>query len=134
MTPGFSKSLRLDGPAIGLSFACLLHCVGLPLVIALLPAAASWLDVPETFHLFAFALALPASAVALSAGYRHHGAKAPMAFGIAGLLLLGVGALGGVSEFVETGATLAGGGLLILGHIGNWRLRRCSATPLQITD
>jgi hypothetical protein len=113
----------LDAAAIGASAACLVHCLMLPLLFAALPAASRLLSLPESFHLAAFAFAVPASAIAMGTGYRHHGALLPAGFGAIGLLLIGIGALGGLELLLETGVTVAGSLLLATGHLGNWRLR-----------
>jgi hypothetical protein len=120
----FSRpSPRADGIAAGLSLLCLVHCLGLPLAIAMVPALASALSLPETVHLGLFLLAVPASAVALLAGYRHHGAMLPALFGGLGLALLGIGALAAQSELQETGFTVVGSMVLAGAHLRNWRLR-----------
>jgi len=113
----------LEGLAISASAACLVHCLGVPLLFALLPAASSLLGVPESFHLVAFIIAVPASGLALLSGYRRHGAMLPVLCGAGGLLLLGAGALGGQAYLVETGLTVIGSLVLGFGHLRNWRLR-----------
>lgn len=110
-----------DGAAIGASALCLIHCLALPVLIALLPALADLLAVPESFHLAALAFAVPASAVALGTGYRRHGMLLPAAIGVMGLGLLGWGALGGHAVATETGLSVLGSILLAAGHVWNWR-------------
>lgn len=116
----------LDGLVVGASAACLVHCLALPLLFALVPPAAAVLGVPHEFHLALFALAVPASAVALCSGYRRHGMVLPAALGTLGILLLGLGALAGFRIAAETGLTVAGGFLLAAGHLRNWRLQKAS--------
>jgi hypothetical protein len=116
--------LWLDAVAIGASFACLVHCLLLPLLFAALPALTRVVAVPESFHIAAFLFAIPASAWAMRAGHRHHGALLPAVFGAIGLLLLGGGALGGFDLAVETGVTVLGSLLLASAHWVNWSLRR----------
>lgn len=113
----------LDGAAIAVSFACLVHCLLLPLLFALLPAASQAFGLPEFFHLAAFLFAVPASGLAMTAGYRLHGALLPALMGAIGLVLIGLGALGGFELMLETGVTVAGSLLLAVGHVRNWRLR-----------
>lgn len=131
----------LDGLAIAASTACLVHCLLLPILFALLPAASAFLRVPEGFHVAAFLLAVPASAMAMRSGYRHHGIVLPAAFALVGLILLGLGALGGLGFLVEAGTSVIGSLLLAFGHLSNWRLRQkalgASGTNMQrctITD
>ncbi|MCJ8156246.1 MerC domain-containing protein [Sphingomonas sp. LaA6.9] len=119
-----SRAQRIwDGAAIGASALCLAHCLGLPVLIAMLPALADLLAFPESFHLAAFAFALPASGIALLAGYRRHGLLLPAIMGAVGLLLIGWGATGGHRIAIETGLTVLGSLLLAMGHIWNWRAR-----------
>lgn len=120
---GGRSSSWLDMFAIGASAVCLAHCLMLPLLFALLPAASRLFAVPEALHIWAFALAIPASALAMRAGYRHHGIAHPALLGLLGLILLGVGALGGLRLLMETGFTVMGSVLLAIGHLSNWRLR-----------
>lgn len=122
-----ASSTWLDLAAIGASGACLLHCLLLPVLLALLPAAGRLIHVPEGFHLAAFAAAIPASTVAMLLGYRWHCATHPMAMAAVGLALLGYGALGGPGLIVETGFSVLGSLILALGHVRNWRLRSRSS-------
>lgn len=126
----------LDRLAIGASFACLVHCLVLPMVIAASPTLASVLDMPEALHVWAFALALPVSALAMARGFRRHGLWLPAALGAGGLMLLGVGVLAGLAASLETGLTLAGSAVLALAHVRNWQLRAASASAatLQPSD
>ena len=112
----------LDSIAIGASFACLMHCLALPLLLAALPAASKLLDVPESFHLMMLAIALPISAFALVNGYRKHGATIPSALGVIGLSLMSVGVFWSDSKSLETGLTVLGSVMLALAHIGNWQI------------
>jgi hypothetical protein len=113
----------LDVLAIGASGACLLHCLFLPLTFAILPAAARFIELPESFHIAAFATAVPASALAIIAGYRRHGALLPGIIAGPGLLLIGFGALGGFDLILETGLSVLGSVILAVGHLTNGRLR-----------
>ncbi|KAA9020804.1 MerC domain-containing protein [Sphingobium limneticum] len=111
----------LDGLALCASSLCTLHCLGLPLLFALLPAFASRIDPGESFHLVMLALAVPTSLFALVQGRRRHGGWAPLPIGIAGLTLMGVGALIAEDALAETLWTVAGSLMLAGAHILNWR-------------
>lgn len=113
----------LDGLSVGASFLCLIHCLALPILIAALPALARALDLREGFHLLVLAGAIPASAIALKGGHRRHGALVPVFAGIAGLVLMTVGALFVSRVATETALTVTGSLLLAGAHIANWRLR-----------
>ncbi|MFC3441957.1 MerC domain-containing protein [Sphingobium rhizovicinum] len=111
----------LDGFALCASSLCTLHCLGLPLLFALLPALASRIDPGESFHLIMLALAIPTSLFALAQGWRRHGGTLPMVAGVAGLILMAVGALAADGVLAETLWTVSGSLLLATGHILNWR-------------
>lgn len=111
----------LDGFALCASSLCTLHCLGLPLLFALLPAFASRIDPGESFHLIMLALAVPTSLLALVQGQRRHGGRAPILAGVAGLTLMSIGALVAHGELAETLWTVAGSLLLAGAHILNWR-------------
>ncbi|SOB87275.1 MerC mercury resistance protein [Sphingomonas guangdongensis] len=110
-----------DVVAIGASALCLLHCLALPAAILLLPALAVFLQVPESFHLAALAVAVPTSAVALGAGYRTHETAQAIGVALPGIALLAWGALMAQGVAAETGSTVAGALLLALAHVLNWR-------------
>lgn len=116
-----------DGLSIGASLACLVHCLVLPLIILLLPTLATFLAVPEEFHLWALAFAVPTSVVALALGYRRHGRHRPWQLGAAGLVLLAAGALLMPDAIAETAFTVVGALLLSLGHVLNWRVSAAAA-------
>lgn len=118
-----------DGLAIGASTLCLVHCLVLPALILLLPALATILAVPEEFHLWALALAVPTSLFALASGHRRHGRRQPALAALPGLLLLALGALAAPDEATETWLTVAGSILLATGHAINWRATRHSPHP-----
>lgn len=120
-----SRSFFLDGAAIGASLLCLIHCIGLPVLFALLPALAT-LGLPssEGLHLILLLTAIPISALALVGGWRAHGAIVPLLLGAAGLAGLGAGLAFGSVPGAETALTVAGSLALASAHIGNWRRLR----------
>jgi len=121
MIPAARRQNWLDALAAGASLACLVHCLVLPLLIAALPMLGPVLDLPESFHRYALLLAVPASTVALAAGYRRHRAKSPVLPGMAGLALLALGAFA-ASPPAETALSVAGSLLVAGAHLLNWRL------------
>lgn len=113
-----------DVAAISLSGLCLAHCLALPLVASLLPLAGATAEAPWVHWAFALTAA-PISLWTLT--------RRPAA-GPLGLALLGVGLLfAGAAEFpshdTETLVTVAGGLIMAVAHILNWRRipHRCSA-------
>lgn len=112
----------LDGFALAASAACMVHCLALPLVLALLPVLSGTLVEGEGFHLLVLALALPTSAVGLWASRRPGGSNGPLLAGAAGLILLALALMAG--EAMERMMTLVGSLLLAAAHVANWRARR----------
>lgn len=113
----------VESAAMGASMLCLVHCLALPLILAALPTLSSVLDIPESFHLWVLAFAVPASGAALFAGRARHGAIWPLAIGACGLALLAIGAIVLGSRPAETPTTVLGSLFLVGAHLANWRLR-----------
>jgi len=118
----------LDALGMGASALCLVHCLGLPLLIAALPAIAARIDLGEGFHLAVLLFALPVSGFALIEGWRRHRGLAPLFVGAAGLALLALGLAFENRVAIETGVTVAGSLLLAGAHIANWRRRPARRT------
>jgi hypothetical protein len=120
-----SRSSCLDGAAIGASLLCLVHCIGLPILFALLPALSSiGLPSSEWLHLALLLTAVPLSALALVGGYRAHGRIVPLALGVVGLAGLALGLALASMPGAETAFTVIGSLSLAVAHIGNWRRLR----------
>ncbi|MET0288661.1 MAG: MerC domain-containing protein [Pseudoxanthomonas sp.] len=123
MKPACSPSAWFDASALGLSSLCLLHCLALPVLAAVLPALASWAEA-EWVHLVFAAIAVPLAGLALWRSHRVRplpvGLIALAALGLAGLML---GASGWPSHAAETPFTVAGSLLLAWAHLWNWRRR-----------
>ncbi|MCX8474202.1 MAG: MerC domain-containing protein [Sphingomonas sp.] len=113
----------LDRAAVGASVLCLIHCAGLPLLLAVLPSLSRLIAIPEDFHLWMLAFAIPTSAAALAAGRRSHGENEPLALGGLGLALMAAAALC-FTGAAETATTIVGSLCLASAHIRNWRRRR----------
>lgn len=116
-----------DALAIGISATCLVHCLALPVAVALIPAASRWLDLPESIHLWLLLAAAPlSSAVLITAWRKRPGAGATaLALGFAGLTGL-AGGLALAGSAIEPVVTSAGAILLASAHLLNWRRRiRC---------
>jgi hypothetical protein len=118
-----SKSLArpFDLAAIGLSGACLLHCLALPVAAVFIPFLSSYTHAHWVHWLFV-ALAIPLSILALyrgdAGGQRRLGLWAGAGLGIA---LLTLGALGVPTHDWETPLTVLGGSVLALVHYLNYR-------------
>lgn len=120
---------KLDGLAIILSGACLIHCLALPIVLTMFPifqVQGSFLE-ESTFHLLILLLILPTSIVALAIGCRRHKDRLTVILGAIGLGVLSVTALVGHDWFGHDGeryVTSLGGLILAAAHIRNYRCCR----------
>lgn len=117
----------LDAFAISASVGCMIHCLGLPLLLAFLPAFSDLVNPGETFHVLMLAIAVPASAFALISGWRRHRALIPLLVGVAGLLLMASAIAFARSEAMEITITVTGSIFVASAHIANWRYRRSTA-------
>ena len=113
----------LDGLAVCASIVCMVHCLALPLLLAALPAIATWFDPGETFHVAVLAFAVPTSALALIGGWRLHHAIPPMILGASGLVLMTLGIVFGGRAAIETMLSVSGSLMLAFAHVANWRRR-----------
>ena len=115
----------MDKLAIGLSLACAVHCLALPLLLVLLPSMAALQLDNEAFHLWMIAAVLPSSVYALSLGCKQHKRYRLFFLGSTGLVLL-VLALGlgeeRIGAFGEKLLTVIGAGFVAMGHWLNYRL------------
>ncbi|MEL7104046.1 MAG: MerC family mercury resistance protein [Pseudomonadota bacterium] len=106
----------IDGSAIALSGLCLLHCLALPLLSAVLPIAGVWAEAEWLHKAFVIA-ALPFSLIGLSSK------RMTVPIGvliISGISLLILGAFVESLHDYELHLTVAGGLLLAAGHALRW--------------
>jgi hypothetical protein len=119
----------LDGTAAMLSMLCLVHCLALPVLVAVLPLVASSFVADATFHRWMLLAVVPTSTLAFGMGYRSHRDVSMLAVGGVGLSLLALAAYGGLlvglSAVGDTVLTVCGGLLLATAHgINRWRSHR----------
>jgi len=118
-----------DKAAIGLSFACALHCLMVPLLLAIFPSSTlSGLE-DERVHLGLLTLIIPISVFSLTLGCRVHRNLTVVAVGVTGICILCFSALlahdmGG--ESLETAGTLLGSGIVALSHALNFKSCRAA--------
>lgn len=127
----FSQSA--DRTAIGLSFVCAIHCLLLPIAVAVLPSATLIGFEDELFHRLLLIVVMPVSAFALVSGLRRHHNRTVLVMGVAGLMVLIIGAAFGHDWFGETGervVTLVGSVLVALSHYRNFQLCQTPARQL----
>lgn len=117
-----------DAAGIALSFACLVHCLALPMALLLAPALAAWIILPDGFHAAILILVVPAALIAMRAGWRRHRRWTPTLLAAAGLvlLLLGLAAHEALIPVADPEAadrllTTLGALTLASAHLINWR-------------
>ena len=118
-----------DKAAIGLSFACALHCLMVPLFLAIFPSSTLSGLGDERIHLGLLALIIPISVFSLTLGCRVHRNLTVVAVGVTGICILCFSALlahdmGG--ESLETAGTLVGSGIVALSHALNFKSCRAA--------
>ncbi|MEZ0242530.1 MAG: MerC domain-containing protein, partial [Sphingomonas sp.] len=118
--PGAPVTDWVERAALGASLLCLIHCAGLPLLLAALAVLSRVIELPEAFHLWALGFAVPVSSTALLAGLRDHRHLLPPAAGCVGMAGLAAGALLLPGGALETAATLGGSLFLAAAHLANW--------------
>ena len=116
-----------DKMAIGLSIACAIHCLFLPVVILMLPSIAALNLDNEAFHLWMVIAVIPCSIYALSLGCKQHSRYQFMSWGFAGLAMLVLALALGEARIGESGEkilTVLGAGCVAVAHWLNFRLCR----------
>lgn len=118
---------RLETSALFLSGLCVVHCLGLPLLLVAIPALANVLALPEVLHFYIVLLALPLSLSVLAYGACQHKSFIPLAVGAGGLLSMAV-ALTAKYHSDEVILSSIGAIVVAFAHISNWQRRsRCIA-------
>ncbi|WP_433852791.1 MerC family mercury resistance protein [Stenotrophomonas nitritireducens] len=108
-----------DASAVALSGLCLLHCLALPLLAALLPLFGAWIEAEWVHGVFVL-IAAPLTSYALWRAHRHRPLPAALwLLAGSGLALLLAGASGGLGERAETPLTIAGSLALASAHLWN---------------
>lgn len=115
----------LDHAAIALSGLCLLHCLLLPFIIAVLPLLGQFNE--AHFHAQMLIFVVPVSVFAFALGFRRHSNKRIIAGGIAGIAVLifgGTVAHASYGTLADSLLTMAGSITLATSHYFNNRLTR----------
>lgn len=119
----------LDGFAVILSAACMVHCLLLPLALTVFPMMQGTMVDEEQFHLIMLFFILPSSLIALTIGCRKHKDTLTLALGATGLIILALTALFGHDWFGFLGeriATTVAGVILAGAHFRNFRCCRAA--------
>ena len=120
-----NQSGVLDKAAVALSGLCLLHCLLLPFIIAVLPLLGQFNE--AHFHAQMLLVVLPVSLFAFVQGFRRHGNHAIIAWGTTGIAILVFGATVAHASYgalADTLMTIAGCIVLATSHYMNNRLTR----------
>ena len=118
-----------DKAAIGLSFACALHCLVVPFFFTIFPSSALSGLGDERIHLSLLALIIPISVFSLTLGCRVHRNLTVVSVGVAGICILVFSALLAHhigAESLETAGTLLGSGIVALSHAMNFKSCRAA--------
>lgn len=115
----------LDKVAVALSGLCLVHCLALPLLIAILPFSGLFSD--DHLHMQMLILVIPVSVVALALGFRRHRHRGVIIAGVAGMIIITLG--GTIAHeyyglFTDRLLTVLGSLVLAFTHYRNFRLSR----------
>lgn len=123
------RSGRWDRIGIWLSGLCALHCLVVPVALALLPLWPVALRWHDWAHVAFAVLLVPVTLVAMWGAHRRERPWGiPFSLGLGLLLvLLAIAARASLGEVGETLVTLTGSILLITGHWRNWRGRATEA-------
>jgi MerC mercury resistance protein len=117
-------SKYVDRVAITLSTICIVHCLAMPFVIALLPVAALTLGGDGHFHALMLWFVVPTSIVGLGLGVRVHRRFGIVLLGAIAVVVLAVVALWGHAAWdpsVEVGVNVAASVALAAAHWRNFR-------------
>ena len=117
-------SKYFDRVAITLSTICIVHCLAMPFVIALLPVTAFALGGDGHFHSLMLWFVVPTSVLGFGLGLRVHRRVDIVAMGAVAIVALAATALWGHSEWdpsVEVVANIAASVLLAAAHWRNFR-------------
>jgi cytochrome c biogenesis factor len=117
-------SKYFDRVAIVLSTICIVHCLAMPFVIALLPVAAFAVGGDGHFHSLMLWFVVPTSVLGFGLGLRVHRRFDIVAMGAVAIAVLTVAALSGHSEWdpsVEVVVNVAASVLLAAAHWRNFR-------------
>lgn len=117
-------SRYFDRIAIALSAICLVHCLAMPFVVALLPVVALTLGGDGHFHALMLWFVVPTSVLGFGLGVRVHGRWNCIALGAVAIVGLATTALWGHSAWdpsLEVFVNVSASVLLAVAHWRNFR-------------
>ena len=115
----FSK--YFDRIAIALSTICIVHCLAMPFVIAMLPLAAFTVAGDGHFHALMLWFVVPTSILGFGLGVRVHRRFDIVALGVVAIAVLATAALWGHAAWEPAVEVFANVGASILLALAHWR-------------
>ena len=125
---GVSTTNFWDKAAVILSGLCLVHCLALPVLIAVLPFVGALGD--EHLHAELLLVVIPISVFAFVIGFRRHRSRSVVVVGALGMAVLAVGGTYVHSRYgiaADRAMTVAGSAILAIAHFFNSRRTRHAA-------
>jgi len=119
-----SPSRHFDRIAIALSAICVVHCLAVTLLMALLPIAAIALGDNGHFHELMLWLVLPSSIIGFYLGHREHSRLGIGIFGVLGIIILSTAAVWGHGRWpgwAEVSVSVLGSLVLVTAHWFNFQ-------------
>ena len=113
-----------DRIAMGLSLACVLHCLLAPSLIVLSYGVSSFTIESELIHYLIILLTAPISIFALTLGYKNHKGVSFFVTGVIGISVLILAVIMGediLGDVGEKGLTLVGSIIVVYAHYSNYR-------------
>ena len=113
-----------DRIAMGLSLACVLHCLLAPSLIVLSYGVSSFTIESELIHYLILLLTVPISIFALTLGYKNHKGVSFFVTGVIGMSVLILAVIMGediLGDVGEKGLTLVGSIIVVYAHYSNYR-------------
>jgi hypothetical protein len=117
-------SKYFDRVAIALSTICIVHCLAMPFLIALLPVTALAFGGDGHFHTLMLWFVVPTSVLGFGFGFRVHRRADIIVLGVAAIAALAAAALWGHDSWnpsVETLVSVAASVVLAAAHWRNFR-------------
>jgi hypothetical protein len=114
-------SRYFDRIAIALSTICIVHCLAMPFVIALLPVAALTIGSDGHFHALMLWFVVPTSILGFGLGVRVHGHFDSVALGAIAIAGLAAAAVTGHETWDPSVETLVNVGSSVLLAVAHWR-------------
>jgi hypothetical protein len=122
--PTMFLSRYFDRIAIALSTICIVHCLAMPFLVAVLPLLAVTFGTDAHFHALMLWLVVPTSVFGFGLGYRVHrqiGVVVVGALAVAGLAFVALWAHDVWTQTAEVSANVAASLLLAAAHWQNFR-------------